>query len=393
MILCNTCGSDEIDHLFNNKIRSTARLNNVPYKVYICKKCGHVFLDYSFLKQVDLENYYKINNPFEKVEELDLGHQKVRSEQIDFVLDNIGKNIKNLKFLDIGCGSGFFLYLLKQKGYYCEGVERSNMMCEMINKHYNIKCTNTSFEELEIQNTFDVVSIITVIEHLFDPKKCLLKIRKLIKDDGFLFIEIPDTQLPRFDILPDYLAFEHLHHWTIDTIKNLLNICGFEICSFEQKRNDDDSGNPENVLRVLAKKVNIESNPKITNNYNKLYKNLKDFKLKHDDFINSFKIKIKNLLKKVDKEKVNIYCAGLHTNALISTFPELKDKIKDIYDSDLNLSNTIIENFSIKSSKLINKETNKNFIMSTTNHEHTIYNFLKSINSEFKVFGLYNDFD
>ena len=41
-------------------------------KVFACKNCGHVFLDYSFLKQVDLENYYKINNPFEKVEELEV---------------------------------------------------------------------------------------------------------------------------------------------------------------------------------------------------------------------------------------------------------------------------------------------------------------------------------
>ena len=41
----------------------------------------------------------------------------------------------------------------------------------------------------------------------------------------------------------------------------------------------------------------------------------------------------------------------------------------------------------------INKETLKNFLMSTTNHEHTIYKFLKSINDEFKIFGLYNDFN
>ena len=53
----------------------------------------------------------------------------------------------------------------------------------------------------------------------------------------------------------DYLAFEHLHHWTKVSFTNLLNITGFEIVSIDQKRNSDDSGNPENILRILAKKL------------------------------------------------------------------------------------------------------------------------------------------
>ena len=70
MISCNTCNSKNIDHVFDNSIKSTARLPKIPYKVLICKDCGHVFLDYFFLEQKDLENYYSNNNPFEKVEQL-----------------------------------------------------------------------------------------------------------------------------------------------------------------------------------------------------------------------------------------------------------------------------------------------------------------------------------
>ena len=116
----------------------------------------------------------------------------MRSEQVNFVLDNINKDYKNFKFLDIAGGSEYYLKLLKNKGLYCEGIERSNMMCDMINKHYDIKCTNTSFEELNLENKFDVVSIITVLEHLHNPK-CLLKTNDLINSDGYLFIEVPDT--------------------------------------------------------------------------------------------------------------------------------------------------------------------------------------------------------
>ncbi len=393
MIACNTCGSKNYKYLFENSIKSTARMEKIPNKVLICKNCGHVFLDYFFLDQKDLENYYQTNNPFEKVEQLDPAHQKVRSEQLNFVLENIKNVNKEFKFLDIGCGSGYYLYLLKQKGFYCEGVERSNMMCEMINKHYKIKCTNTSFEELKVENKFDVVSIITVLEHLYNPKRCVEKISNLIKENGHLFIEIPDTEFPRHDILPDYLAFEHIHHWTKNSISNLLQLSGFEIIHYEQKRNDDDSGNPENVLRVLAKKNNSLEKTILVNDYKKQLINLKKFKNNHNKFIKNFKIKINYILKDLKNEKLNIYCAGLHTSTLLSLFPELNDKIINIYDSDEGLKNTKVNNILVSSSKEINKKTVKNFLMSTTNHEHTIYKFLKSINNEFKVYGLYNDFN
>ena len=393
MVLCNTCGSKNYEQLFENSIKSTTRLKKIPNKVLICKDCGHVFLDYFFLNQKDLENYYQNNNPFEKVEQLDPSHQKVRSEQVNFVLNNIGVDYKDFKFLDIGCGAGFYLNLLKQKGLYCEGVERSNMMCEMINNHYKIKCTNTSFEELNVENKFDVVSIITVLEHLYDPKKCIQKIRNLMTENGYLFIEIPDTEFPRSDILPDYLAFEHIHHWTKNSISNLLHLSGLQIVYTEQKRNDDDSGNPENVLRILAKKNSDVEEKILINDYTKQSKNLIKFKQDHNKFIEKFKLKIDHILKELKDEKLNIYCAGLHTSTLISLFPELNDKIVNIYDSDKSLSDSLICGIPVSSSEKITKHSVKNFLMSTTNHEQTIYKFLKSINKEFKIYGLYNDFD
>ena len=342
MILCNTCGSENFEYLFENSIKSTARMEKIPYKVLICKKCGHVFLDYFFLGQKNLENYYQANNPFEKVEQLDPAHQKVRSEQLNLVLDNIKNVNKDFKFLDIGCGAGYYLYLLNQKGFYCEGVERSNMMCEMINKHYKIKCTNTSFEELDVKNKFDVVSIITVLEHLYNPKLCIKKIGELMNENGYLFIEIPDTEFPRYDILPDYLAFEHIHHWTKNSLSNLLQLSGFEIIHYEQKRNDDNSGNPENVLRVLAKKNdNLEKNI-LVNDYEMQSKNLKKYRENHNKFIENFRIKIDYILKELKNEKLNIYCAGIHTSTLLSLFPELNDKIANIYDSDESLENTLV---------------------------------------------------
>ena len=47
----------------------------------------------------------------------------MRNEQINFVLNNINQDYSHFKFLDIGCGSGFYLKLLKDKKLYCEGVE------------------------------------------------------------------------------------------------------------------------------------------------------------------------------------------------------------------------------------------------------------------------------
>ena len=104
-------------------------------------------------------------------------------------------------------------------------------------------------------------------------------------------------------------------------------------------------------------------------------KNLKKYKENHKIFINNFKIKIDNILNKTQKEKINIYCAGLHTNTLLSLFPNIIERIDKIYDSDTNLDSTFINKIQILSSSKINQDSTKNFIMSTTNHEHTIYKF------------------
>ena len=82
-------------------------------------------------------------------------------------------------------------------------------MCEMINNHYKLNVQIQAFEELNVENKFDVVSIITVLEHLYDPKKCIQKIRNLMTENGYLFIEIQIQSFHVPDILPDYLAFEH----------------------------------------------------------------------------------------------------------------------------------------------------------------------------------------
>ena len=60
--------------LINNEIKKIQNKSSNDMQ-----DCGHVFLDYFFLNQKDLENYYQNNNPFEKVEQLDPSHQKVRS--------------------------------------------------------------------------------------------------------------------------------------------------------------------------------------------------------------------------------------------------------------------------------------------------------------------------
>ena len=106
----------------------------------------------------------------------------------------------------------------------------------------------------KIQKKYDLATCIQTLEHLINPQKFFIKVKKILNANGYLFIEVPDSDFPRFDQLPDYYVFDHLFHFTEKNLSNMLENHGFEIISISHIDNKKDSGNPFRVLRILAKK-------------------------------------------------------------------------------------------------------------------------------------------
>jgi len=99
------------------------------------------------------------------------------------------------KLLDIGCGSGIFLRRLGFLGWDTYGIEFDSSAA--IHAAKNMQPGRVFVGKIEEYNdhigSFDVITMIHVIEHLADPVAVLSKCRELLRTGGKLVISTPNS--------------------------------------------------------------------------------------------------------------------------------------------------------------------------------------------------------
>jgi len=390
---CNTCGSEKCEFLFSNGAHISTRISNPPRDIYICQDCGQVFIDVSTLTESILQEYYSKNNPFEVPGDLIPEHQQLRVDQAKWIIQRI-PDIHQNRILDVGCGTGFLLKMYEKYGLIPQGLDFSQRMVENVRNTYKIPCYQ-GWDDISAQYHFyDIISCITVLEHFLDPASVIKKFHKLLKTDGFVYLEVPDANSPRWDMIPDHLAFEHIHHWTEFTLSTLLQLNNFSILAVEHIVNGPDSGNPEAVMRLLAQKTEkVLGSASLFNDYQKEKEVLIEYRKKHQEYVEKIQSKLKRIEEKIGDRSYAIYCGGQHTASLLETMKLNKNKILCIFDGDPAISGTTLYGIPVVHSSEIAKYDVNHFLLSTTNHERPIYHFLKKLNPDYQVYGIYQDFN
>ena len=112
-------------------------------------------------------NYQEIyNKVFEEKGEYNCSEANKFPEKFKFVLDFLEGEDKQV--LDIGCGAGMHLELLKSNGYKAVGVEVSDVCCNKFLKKFNYKNTDiVSFANTK-KKPFNSVICIDFLEHIHE---------------------------------------------------------------------------------------------------------------------------------------------------------------------------------------------------------------------------------
>jgi len=110
--------------------------------------------------------------------------------RIENVLGTIG-DVAGRRSLDIGCGMAYFTCELRKRGAEVTGIDSSNA---------SISFAKGRFPDLDLRvhsaydlksfdvESFDLVTLIDVIEHLSDPQKVVEGIHRVLKPDGRLVL-------------------------------------------------------------------------------------------------------------------------------------------------------------------------------------------------------------
>lgn len=106
---------------------------------------------------------------------------------------NFKKNISQKeKILDYGCGPGTFSSFFKKKNYV--GIDISKKQIDYAKKKYKKKFHLIDKKIPYKKNTFDVVVLVEIIEHLTDRqlKNIFKEIRRVLKKNGRIILSTPN---------------------------------------------------------------------------------------------------------------------------------------------------------------------------------------------------------
>ena len=228
-MICKVCDSDKY-----NKIGEIKGIWKENKNIYQCEKCLLYFIESPSDEEIYLlyknEYHNKIKNKI-----FELAKSKMRYarclNQFNFIKNSI--NCDNKKICEIGAFDGLLLNIFKNNGCEVFGYELNDNAREYAKKKYNI---DLKPDFLKDNQKYDIIILSHVIEHFKEPKEILLKIKSMLNDNGFIFIEVPNSPLKNqcsYETLIKYLTTAHTVNFNMDNLKAFSENCGLKIVKYQ----------------------------------------------------------------------------------------------------------------------------------------------------------------
>jgi len=158
------------------------------------------------------DEWWDINGKFKKLHEMN-------PIRIEYIKDNIIKKfqtIENKKILDIGCGGGLLCEPMARMGGIVTGVDASEENINIAKMHaqkqnLNINYTANNIENLPINQKYDVITAMEIIEHVDNIPLFLESCCNLLNDNGILFISTMNRTPKSF--LQTIIIAEYILNW------------------------------------------------------------------------------------------------------------------------------------------------------------------------------------
>jgi 2-polyprenyl-3-methyl-5-hydroxy-6-metoxy-1,4-benzoquinol methylase len=146
----------------------------------------------------------------------------------------IERFIRHGNILDVGCGRGDFLAVMKAGGWNATGTEVDEALAREITDRRGIPVLSDEPSRWCLQKaSLDVITMNHVLEHLHDPKEMLDHCRDLLRTGGLLVCAVPNIASLQasagkgawFHLDLPY----HIHHFSESGLTRLLEKHGFSI--------------------------------------------------------------------------------------------------------------------------------------------------------------------
>lgn len=207
-----------------------------------CKTCGLVYLNprpsLSDLDCIYPENYHAFQ--FSE-EHYGLVYKVRRRLEARRALSWCKRLGPEARIIDVGCGDGFHLGLLREfgkPGWRLEGVDNSTRAVEMAARA-GLEVHLGSVESLSLpESAYDLAILVQTIEHVSNPPEILSAVRRLLKPGGTVVVVTDNTDSLDFKLFKGrhWGGYHFPRHWNLfnpRTMTALAHKVGLEVESLK----------------------------------------------------------------------------------------------------------------------------------------------------------------
>jgi SAM-dependent methyltransferase len=237
MSACLVCGCDRYATLFQASDR-LYRTTTREFAVVRCGECGLVRL-HPEPAPGELHLYYPENYWFapdataaSRMEER--YRRLVLRDHVRFVEQALGGSRAAGPLLDVGCGGGLFLGMMRERGFRVLGLDNSRDAAAIAWRRQGVPAVCGMLEHAPFpMGSVAGLTMFHVLEHLYDPRTYLIAAHNLLARDGRLVVQVPNAASWQFRLLGRRWngvdVPRHLFDFRDRDLEKLLDSCGFEV--------------------------------------------------------------------------------------------------------------------------------------------------------------------
>ncbi len=200
--------------------------------LYRCAECGFLFApqrDVGELHEIYSDEYFEQYPGGESYVDDDAQRGFEAARRLDWIQGYVDGG----ELLEVGAADGSFVAQAARAGFMSHGVEPAPGLAERA-RGQGLNVRTGFIETVELPAAeFDVICAWHVLEHVTRPHASIRRLREVIADDGYLFLETPNIESIRakregttwFHLDPE----NHVAFYSPDQLDRLLSDCGFAL--------------------------------------------------------------------------------------------------------------------------------------------------------------------
>ena len=222
---CNLCGGRDYD------VVGRADREGRPLQTVMCRACGLLGTN-PRPAAADMDRYYaqEYRSDYKgasmpalrKVLRGMLGARERRRDLRPYLCDGA-------RVLDVGCGAGELVFLLRQERADASGLEPGEEYADFARRTLGVPVQTATVDSAAIEaGSQDLVTMFHCLEHVADPRRVLTTVRQWLRPNALVVVEVPNVE-STVQAPSHRFHYAHLYHFSGATLGALGEAAGLRL--------------------------------------------------------------------------------------------------------------------------------------------------------------------